>query len=434
MIALLLAAGRSKRFWPLTDKNFLKFGEKTLIEYQLAALKKAGLKKCIIVGGNHNTTTLRTLFPKEIIVEQKNLDEGMAGAVMAASAYLTEPTLILSTNDIFEPQAIKKITSVKTGSGALLAHRVKTYFPGGYLQLDAKQRVTAIIEKPGAGREPSDLVTIVCHFFREPSKLVTAIQSELQPKKGRLFRSTPVQRDDAYERALATLFQADVFTAVEYTGPWQALKYPWHLLSASTHYLSSLKNKRSTSATIAKTAVIKGPVVIESGVKIFDHATIIGPAYLGRGVVIGTGSLVRESIIGAHSVVGSNTEVARSYLGEHVWLHRNYIGDSVLADNVSCGSGAVTGNLRLDEGEISTVVRDTKLPTGLKKFGVVVGQGSRIGINTSLMPGILIGQNNFISSGLTLTHNTPDQTFVRGKTELVLTTNTVTVATRKKFT
>lgn len=431
MLALLLAAGRSRRCWPLGDKNFLKFGEKTLIEYQLAALKKAGVKKCIIVGGAHNLTTLRALFPKEIIVEQKNLDTGMAGAVMAGQDHLTEPTLILSTNDIFEPHAIKKIISSKTGSGALLAYRVKNYFPGGYLKLGTKQRIEAIIEKPQPGTEPSNLITIVCHFFREPNKLITALKTELQPKKRGLFRTKESQTDDAYERALAVLFQTETFTAVEYSGPWQALKYPWHLLTASTHYLSTLKNKRSRDAVIAKTAVIKGPVVIESGVKIFDHATIIGPAYLGKNVIVGTGSLVRDSIIGSNSVVGSGTEVARSHLGEHVWLHRNYVGDSILGDNVSLGSGAVTGNLRLDEGVIRTVVQENKVTTALTKFGAVIGTGSRIGINVSLMPGVLIGIDTFIGSGLTISTNIPDRTFVKGETTITCVPNTTTVAIRK---
>ena len=40
----------------------------------------------------------------------------------------------------------------------------RAYFPGGYLTLEGG-RVTSVVEKPGAGNEPSDLVNLVAHVF-----------------------------------------------------------------------------------------------------------------------------------------------------------------------------------------------------------------------------------------------------------------------------
>jgi len=421
MQALLLAAGRSKRFWPLPDKNFLKLGGKTLIEYQVAALRQAGLKKLVIVGGAHNLTKLKKLFPRETIVEQHELDQGMAGAILAAEQHLNQPTLVLSTNDLFDPAAIKKVLTTKTTGGAILAQLVNEYFPGGYLQLGAKKRVIGIVEKPGAGNEPSNVINIVCHLYQEPARLVAAIQTVLK-KQGGWFAKKKVM-DDVYEQALNQLVQEEEFLAVEYRGAWQALKYPWHVLAASQHFLKTIKKYHAKTVEIAKTAVIKGAVIIEDGVKIFDHAVIIGPVYIGKGAVVGTGSLIRESIIGAGAVVGSQTEVARSYIGEQTWLHRNYVGDSVLGNNVSLGSGAVTGNLRLDEEDISVRVNDQLISTGGNKFGTVIGEGCRVGINVSLMPGVLIGENSFIGSGLLISQSIPKNTFATGMTELQLKTN-----------
>lgn len=430
MQALLLAAGRSRRFAPLPDKNFLRLGEKTLLEYQIAALKKAGVKKVVIAAGAHNAEGIRALVPTAVVVEQAKLDDGMAGAIVAAREELNEPTVVLSTNDIFDPTAIKKIVSVKNADGALLAHRVKTYFPGGYLKLSEKNRIESIVEKPRLGSEPSDLVTIVCHFFREPAVFAAAVERELGGSGW--FKKQP-KTDDAYERALGTMFRSHHFVAVEYAGAWQAVKYPWHVLSVTEQFLATLRPHRSKSAKIAKTAVVSGPVVIEDGVKIFDHAVVKGPAYLAKNVVVGTGALVRDSIIGEASVVGSNTEVARSYVGAHVWFHRNYVGDSVIADNVSFGSGAVTGNLRLDEGEITATIGEARVRTGRTKLGTIVGEGCRVGVNTSLMPGVSLGENTFVGSGLTIDRDIPARSFVKGKMVLEVVENRKTVAARKKM-
>ena len=84
MQALLLAAGQSKRFQPLGDKNFLRLGGKFLIERQVEVLQKAGVKKIIFVANKNNFVRIQKLFPKSDVVVQKNLGEGMQGGVLAA--------------------------------------------------------------------------------------------------------------------------------------------------------------------------------------------------------------------------------------------------------------------------------------------------------------------------------------------------------------
>ncbi len=419
MQALILAAGRSRRFWPLPDKNFLKFGDVTIIEHQIKTLrKKTSIKKFVIVGGKHNLAQLKKLFPRDIVLEQKNLNKGMAGAVLTAEKYLKEPTLIISTNDLIDIAGIKKVLATKNCAGAILAKQVSEYFPGGYLKV-TQERIIDIVEKPKPSKEPSNLVNLVCHLFNKPTQLITEL------------KKTSNTKDDGYERALAKLFKTEKFIAIKHTGTWQALKYPWHVLKAGELFLTGLKRQISPKAQIAKTAVIEGDVVIEAGVRIFDFAVVRGPAFLGQNSVVGTHSLVRDSIIGMNSVVGSGSEVARSYLGESVWLHRNYVGDSVLSENVSLGAGVVTGNLRLDESEVKSIVQKRKLGTGTTKFGCVIGAGSRIGINTSLMPGVLIGSGSFVGSGLIISENLPEKSFITGTIKLETQKNRVQLSQRK---
>ena len=178
MKTLVLAAGRSRRIKPIEDKNFLKFAGKTLLEHQLDTLQRVGLTDIILAGGAHNLAQLQEIAEmyKAQVVEQKNLDEGMAGAVLAAQDLVGEEALLIfSSNDVLAQSAFESIqlASQSEADAYLLAYRVQDYFPGGYLKVDGK-RITGIVEKPTPGEEPSDLINLVLHLHKKPQALFKA--------------------------------------------------------------------------------------------------------------------------------------------------------------------------------------------------------------------------------------------------------------------
>ena len=417
MKVLLLAAGRSRRVKPIEDKNFLKFAGRTLLEHQLDTLKRVGLSDMIVVGGKHNLNRLKELTKpfKALVLEQKNLDEGMAGAVLTAKGKIkNEPLLILSSNDVLAQSAFEKMlkASQSKADAYLLAFKVKQYFPGGYLKMKG-QRILDIVEKPGAGKEPSKWVNIVVHLFKNPKDLFEALEKSKS------------KNDDRYERTLQSLMKELHFEAVPYDGFWQPVKHPWHVLDLMQFSFKVMGARIHPGAKIAKTAVVGKNVVIEAGVKIFEHATVQGPAYIGKNCVIGNNALVRESMLGENCVVGYNTELARSFVGDNCWFHSNYIGDTVMGDDCSFGAGAICANLRLDEKAISSGGENS----GRTKFGPILGDHIRVGVNTSLMPGVRIGSNTMIASGLVITQDIEAGKFVSGKMELKISENKTTTQT-----
>lgn len=420
MKVLLLAAGRSKRMKPITDKNFLMFLGKPLIQYQLELLHESGFDDLIVVGGNHNLEKIKNLAKslkmKVEICEQEDLDLGMAGAVLAAKNKINNsPVLILSSNDVVEQSAFKLIKKAAKDAAAesfILGKEVKKYFPGGYLEIDKNGYIKNIIEKPEPGNEPSNLINLVVHLHKNPKKIVEYLEKVKSNK------------DDRYEVALAAMMKDGCkMRALEYKGFWQPIKYPWQIHNLFLHFIKSRKKSISKSAKIAKRAVINGNVIIGNNVKIYDNAVIDGPCYIGDNCVIATNALVRESNIGANCVIGFGSEIARSYLGDNVWTHCNYIGDSVIGNNVSFGSGTVIGNLRLDEQHVKVDYDGKKINTESAKFGAIIGDNVRVGINVSLMPGIKIGNNSFIGAGIVIAENIPDNTFVRGTWKLKMSEN-----------
>jgi len=407
MKTILLAAGQSKRMKPIEDKAFVKICGKMLIEWQLEALAKAGFNDVIVVGNKLNMARLKALGLT--VVEQKNLEEGMKGAMEAAKRFVIgeKEIMVVSNNDVVEPSLWAKLkiqNSKSKTDGILVGYKVTRYFPGGYLKMGKDGHVTSIVEKPGEGKEPSDLVNLVIHVHRDVKGFYKALES------------VKSDQDDLYEQALQQLFDAGKkYSVVPYEGFWQAVKYPWHLLRLTEFFLEKLKRKISKKASIAKTAVINGAVVIEDGVRVFDQAVINGPAYIGKDSIVGNFAFVRGSSLGEKCCAGSFTEIARSLLQDEVFTHKNYIGDSVIGSNVSFGSGTVTGNLRLDEGEISVNISGNKVNSRRNKLGLIAGDHIRVGINTSLMPGIKIANNCVIGAALNVGMDVEDGSFVKGK-------------------
>jgi len=421
MKAILLVAGRSKRMKPIEDKNFLNFLGKPLIEHQIDALIRNGFDDLIIVGGKHNLDKVHTFVERKglknvHITEQKDLDGGSCAAILSAKEFINEePILLLSGNDIVEDSSYELIKTAKEKEDAdvyVIAKVIESYFPGGYLEVDENNYMKSIVEKPEPGTEPSNLINLVIHLHNNGKKLIEFLENASSEK------------DDLYEVALLNMAKSDMkVKVVNYPGFWHAVKFPWHAIKVFEFLFKKAEKKIAASAKISKNAIINGDVIIGENVKIFDGAVVTGPCYIGDDSIIGTNALVRESHLGEKCVIGFGTEVARSFLCGNVWTHTNYIGDSLIGNDVSFGSGGVCANLRLDEKNIIVEIEGNKVDTKTNKFGAVIGNNVRVGVNTSIMPGIKIGSGSFIGAGLVVAQNIPDGSFVKAEMKLNISEN-----------
>lgn len=420
MQVILLAAGISSRLDPIQDKNLLEFCGRSLIEHQIAALKKAKLRDIVLVGNDMNLESLKEVakkFNNVAAVKQEKDADGSCGAVLAASKLLKHKNImILSTNDVLDEGTFEKVVEAakKAEEGLIVAKKMLKYFPGGYLVVDGKGNMKEIVEKPAEGKQPSDLVNIFLHVFND----FPAFVGHLKKAKGK--------KDDLYESALDTYIKKDgaKMAVYRYHGEWRAIKYPWHVLRMMDLFLNRMEPKIDKSAQVSKSAIIRGNVTIGARVKVFENAIIQGPAYIGDGCVIGNNTLVRESMLGKGCVIGFATEVARSYLNHNVWTHKTFVGDSIIDHNVSFGAGTVIGNLRFDEEDIHVNIKEVRHNSGTNKLGVVVGAGARFGINSSTNPGVKIGQNVFIGGNVHVSQDIPKDKIVILDQKLKITPNT----------
>jgi NDP-sugar pyrophosphorylase family protein len=391
MKLVFLAGGVGKRMFPIVkEKCLLTFLDRELILHQMNLAEKAGLSDVIIISNPQNIQDIEKVVKEkaEYVVQENPL--GMADALLCARDLIAgEDILVVNPNDLFELSAYQNILkAIKTGADScILGYKVEEYFPGGYLIIE-DGKVKGIKEKPGPGNEPSDLVNLVVHYHRDADALLTYLEK------------TDSSRDDVYEKALTSMIQKGYdFEAAIYEGFWTAIKYPWDIFKAVRHFIDKRESYIAESAEISEKATVKGKVIIEDGVRIFEYATVNGPCYLGPGCIIGNNCLVRDySHIGERTVVGFSTEVKNCYIGSDCWFHTNYIGDSIILDSCSFGSGTVTANFRFDEQPVKVKINSELVDTGMDKFGCIMGENCKTGINASIMPGMKIGPNSIVGS------------------------------------
>lgn len=386
---LILAGGDNTRFWPLTSKVLFKFLGESLLEHQIRTYQK--IAENIFVAVNKQTQAKMPKIDDRVkIILQGDLD-GMAGAVLSARNSISGEALIVNCSDIFNKfslyQCIGRFIQ-KNVDYFCLAKKVKKYFSGGYLKFEGN-KLAKIIEKPKEGEEPSDMVKLVVDYFADFSQLVDALEQ------------VKTESDDRYELAVNLLLQK-VSSAkyALYNDSWYPLKYSWHVLTMMEYFLGTLNNE----------------VKLGKNVKIAESAKIVGPCYIDDNTIVGDFTMIRQSNIGKNCLIGGYSEITRTYLADGVELHRNYIGDSALADNVSFGAQAATANFRFDEKSVRSMVKGNKVDTNLAKFGAIVGAGSKVGVNATLLPGIKIGQNSLIGPGETIYEDVEDNMFIlKGK-------------------
>jgi NDP-sugar pyrophosphorylase family protein len=216
----------------------------------------------------------------------------------------------------------------------------------------------------------------------------------------------------------------DVMTSDNLAGEiiplWGNLDSPWSILGGGKVGISSQivdieqlideRNKslgdtheiinESESSDIVRTRFSEGridysggPIIIHRSAKIGSFVRIEGPCYIGADSEIRHSSYLRKgSWICRGAVVGHSTEVKNSILLPNAKApHFNYVGDSILGIDCNLGAGTKLSNVRNDRREIIVTIEDgSRVYTGLRKLGALVGDRSQLGCNVVTNPGAIL--------------------------------------------
>ena len=134
------------------------------------------------------------------------------------------------------------------------------------------------------------------------------------------------------------------------------------------------------TASVAPTATLKGPLILEKDVEVRPGAFIRGNVLVGKG-----------------SVVGNSTELKNVIIFDSVQVpHYNYVGDSILGYKSHMGASSLTSNVKSDKTLVKVHCEDGDIETGLKKFGAVLGDYVEVGCGSVLNPGTVVGSHSNI--------------------------------------
>lgn len=177
-------------------------------------------------------------------------------------------------------------------------------------------------------------------------------------------------------------------------GLFEGAEYPWEVLPKIHDFILELGKtlpadkfeKRgediwiAKSATVAPTACLNGPLIVDEEAEIRHCAFVRGNAIVGKG-----------------AVVGNSTELKNVVLFNKVQVpHYNYVGDSVLGFKSHMGAGSITSNVKSDKTLVVVKSAGEKIETGLKKMGAMLADHVEVGCNSVLNPGTVIGRNSNI--------------------------------------
>jgi NDP-sugar pyrophosphorylase family protein len=176
-------------------------------------------------------------------------------------------------------------------------------------------------------------------------------------------------------------------------------EYPWQLLGKTlTEFveqrIAAVPTHERLKGNISPQAFLenKEQIVVEEGAIVEAGAYIAGPTYIESGATVRHGAYIRGQVyVSTGAVVGHTSELKGALLLPSAKAaHFAYVGDTILGHDCNLGAGTKCANLRLDHGQVPVQVGDSKVSSGLKKFGAIFGNRAQTGCNAVTNPGTIL--------------------------------------------
>jgi len=205
------------------------------------------------------------------------------------------------------------------------------------------------------------------------------------------------------------------------------IEFPWELMQLNDLMIREdfkLVTKSKVSQPIPSSVQVINAenIFIEEGAKL-QFCTLnasIGPIYIGKKAEVMEGSAIRGPFsMGYNSVLKMNSriygattlgpccmgggEIKNSVMmGYSNKAHDGYMGDSVIGEWCNFGAGSSNSNLKNSAGDIQVWAMGLKRMVAVgQKCGVIMGDYSRLSINSSVNTGSVIGVScNVFGAGL----------------------------------
>ena len=327
MQAVVLVGGEGTRLRPLTlqtPKPMIPLFNVPFLERTLTRLRQAGITNAILPAGylpaaitEYFGDGSRLGMQLTYVIEKEPL--GTAGAVKNVAEHITGPFFVLN-GDILTSLDLEKMLACHRRLGGIgLLHLITVENPSafGCVVTDEHSRVTAFVEKPAPGTEPTNAINAGTYLLeREVLDLIPS------------GHAVSIERE-TFPRIVAGSRPLYAFTTEDY---WIDLGRPEHYLSSHRHVLEG-----------------KMPIDLSGSV---PHAQVLMPSFVGRGVTIEADAVVGPfAVVGDYCRIASGATVRDTVLWNGVRVGADArIEGAIIAGNASIGArakilpGAVIGH------------------------------------------------------------------------------------------
>lgn len=446
MIAILLAAGRGRKCWPYNEvrnKCAFPIGNVPLVRRLAEQFLAAGVTGLVVVVGERAPSVRAALAGLEERVRfvTQSQPEGTADAVVRALDGLdAEPFLVAHGDVITTEETIKALVDAARKAEApavAVVQKLGTGRPGDWITACVAEGALTAFE--GHGRDGTHRLgglyafgAAAVPFLRANPGVMTHVPVGGMP---------PLESEIAESLARMSASGLPV-RALPACGFLVDVDKPWHLLEATTALLQDRSSRLEASsiadgAHVAESAEINGRVVLAPGAVIGERVVVHGDLWLEPGAsvtngsiigprcLVGAGAKVRDyALIGEDTVLGPETICGHGAEFDGVLLDGAYLYHyceiyGVLGSRVDIGAATVCGTLRFDDGPATHTTLGRREQPAVGANASYLGDYSRTGVNSILMPGVKVGAYSCVGPGVVLGEDLPSREVVLVKQELV---------------
>ncbi len=400
--AVILAAGEGKRMRPLTytmPKPMLPIGGRPMLQYLIMNFREAGIRHIVLVTG-YKKESIENYFGKGDMlnvdidyVEQKN-PQGTAHAFEQAKDLVSGRFIATYGDQLIDAADVNLIRAHERAIGAAKVENPSRY---GVLKVNSGYLET-IVEKPE--NPPSNLINAGIYSFKDD--VFDFIKRTPKSPRGEVEITDTVQlMTDEGKR----------FKVVE-LDYWRDIGYPWQMLQINEEFMKT--NMYKIEGIVEDGVVIRGNVKIGKGTRVRAGSYIQGPISIGRNCEIGPACYLRDNtVVRDNCRIGRFVEIKNSIIMSNTKIqHHSYVGDSVIGADCNFGAGTKCANLRFDDKTVKMKIKDEVMDSERRKMGIIMGTGTKTGLNCVMMPGVKIGNNARIGPNAIIYEDVPNDVTV----------------------
>ncbi len=419
MKAVVLAAGKGVRLEPITStrpKHMIKIAGKPILERCLVELKTCGINDIVLVV-NYMAQVIKDYFGDGsklgVKIEFVKQNEALGtGDALAAVQTLVKDDFVLVYGDLlFSSHVLKKVLEKhqeEHPSATMAVARVEQPENYGIVQLDERDHVTRIVEKPNQEETRSDMANTGIYVFGRD--IIDKVKQTSASTRGEL---------EIPDAMMLLISEGKDIAAVKASADeWMDIGRPWDLLEANRWVLTRKSHK--IMGLVEEGAHLIGPITVAENARIRSGTYVEGPVYIGAESDVGPNCYLRPcTSVGRKVRIGNACEIKNSIImdGTHVG-HLSYVGDSVIGENCNLAAGTLIANYRFDARSVKMRVKDKVLDSGRTKLGAILGDRVKTGLNALLMPGVKIGPECWLGPNVIVNRDLPQRTKVMLKQQV----------------